>query len=300
VRDSTLPYSRFEDFVRLNNNRFDILCSLLDDVALPYNIVKIAGSRHIIASCGRPPGKGALVLVAHYDRVADSEGANDNAAAVFMLLDAALRLRNDAQSGQGGGKAVPFFFIWTDNEELKKGQRLTAQGSYALAKACVKTDLHDALFFIFDACGRGDTLIISTTADYLLKNESGEAVAETRMKLKLLRNTALEAAEKTQNEAFMLLPTPFSDDAGFLRAGITAQTITVLPKDEAQQFAALSRYNPLYINALVSEDMQNSQEKFTMPQTWQLLNGPRDTRDKLTLDHFESVVRFIIALCRGG
>jgi hypothetical protein len=30
-----------------------------------------------------------------------------------------------------------------------------------------------------------------------------------------------------------LPPTPFSDDAGFLRAGLAAQTITVLPAKEA-------------------------------------------------------------------
>lgn len=239
-------------------------------------------------------------MVAHYDRVAGSEGANDNAAAVFMLLDAALRLRINAHGKQGSiGKETPFFFIWTDNEELKKGQHLTAQGSYALAKACIKTDLHNALFFIFDACGRGDTLIISTTTDYLLKHESGEAVAVTKKERGLLRRTALEAAAKTQNGAFLLLPTPFSDDAGFLRAGITAQTITVLPKDEAQQFASLSRSNPLCIDALFNENLRHEQENASMPQTWQILNSAQDTREKLTPDHFESVVRFIIALCRS-
>jgi hypothetical protein len=95
----------------------------------------------------------------------------------------------------------------------------------------------------------------------------------------------------------LLLATPFSDDAGFLRAGIAAQTITVLPAAEAAQLASLLRNKPGFIDALISREAQEHQDRLLIPETWRSLNGPRDGTDRLTPENYKQIVRFACALC---
>jgi hypothetical protein len=291
------PYHRFNDFINTKNDRFDVLISLLDELKLDVSVVNIAGKRHIfIASSSytiRFDGKKSLtVLAAHYDRTPDSPGANDNGAAVFMLIEAALRLR--------GRVAGNWLIIFTDKEELGSGEGIKAQGAYSLAKGLKKTGFESCKYFIFDACGRGDTLIISKTAGHLLKNEYGGTIAPLKNRLRLLQLRAIDAAKNSLAGRFLLLPTPFSDDAGFLRAGLAAQTITVLPAKEAAAFSALVRRNDLYINALISSEYQRRRGVEYIPQTWRLLNSPEDTAEHLNADNFESVVQFALELCLMG
>ncbi|MDR2842906.1 MAG: M28 family peptidase [Spirochaetaceae bacterium] len=302
--NEAVPYSRFNDFINPKNRRFDVLCSVLSELRLAYNIVKINGSRHLfVRPCGSLShnGEASSVLIAHYDCVENSPGANDNGAAVFMLIDAALKLSEKFKAQDAADSILnvssSVLFIFTDNEELKSGASIKEQGAYSLAKALGETGMADALFFIFDCCGIGSTLIISTTADQLLKNETSAASARTKQKLRLLRRTALDTAEKTMNGSYLLMPTPFSDDIGFLYAGLTAQTITVLPQAEAMAFSSVVRNNPLYVNALINSNVKHSQEKLELPTTWKNLNGPKDTCAKLTTQNFPAIVKFATALC---
>jgi hypothetical protein len=278
----------------MKNQRFDVLMSLLDELKLDVSVVNIAGKRHIFVTSssyyGGEKKKALTVLAAHYDRRADSPGANDNGAAVFMLIEAALCLR--------GRTAGNWLIIFTDKEELESGESLKAQGAYSLAKRLKETGLDSCNFFIFDACGRGDTLIISRTAGYLLKNQNGGTIAPLKNRLRLLQLMAMDAAKNCFDGHFLLLPTPFSDDAGFLRAGLAAQTITVLPAKEAAAFSSLVRRNELYINALISSEQQKRRGVEHIPRTWRLLNGPEDTAGHLDRKNFKSVPRFAVELCR--
>jgi hypothetical protein len=288
------PYHRFNDFINTGNDRFEVLMSLLDELKLPFYAVNIAGKRHIfVASSSYAPRTGEkkapTVLAAHYDRMPDSPGANDNGAAVFMLIETALRLR--------GRAAGEWLIIFTDKEELMKGEGLKSQGSYLLAQGLSRTGLETGRFFIFDACGRGDTLIISKTAGHLLKNlHSGEA-APLKNRLRLLQLRAMNAAKNCLDGRFLLLPTPFSDDAGFLRAGMAAQTITVLPLKEAADFSSIVRRNELYINTLICGEQRQRRGVEHIPQTWRLLNGPEDTAKRLDGNNFGNVVQFALELC---
>jgi hypothetical protein len=237
-------------------------------------------------------------LVAHYDRVAGSPGANDNSAAVFMLLEAALKLREEGMRN--------WLIIFTDKEELGFGEGLKDQGSYGLARSFRETSLKDCRFYIFDACGCGDTLIISTMADHLLRNETGQAAARKRQIVKALRDGALKTARNLMMERVLLIPTPFSDDAGFLRAGLAAQTITVLPSTEAASLASLLRTRPEFIDALISREAlvatklnARTGAKLQIPETWRSLNGPADGPQRLTPRHYNRVVRFACELCRS-
>jgi hypothetical protein len=107
-------------------------------------------------------------------------------------------------------------------------------------------------------------------------------------------------------EKVLLVPTPFSDDAGFLRAGLAAQTITVLPSAEAASLASLLRTKPEFIDALISREALSATKlnprtgaKLQLPETWRNLNGPGDSPHRLTPKHYNRVVRFACELCRS-
>jgi hypothetical protein len=228
------------------------------------------------------------VFLAHYDAATDSPGANDNASGVFVLLATAIELNKRPNQ--------PWLIIFTDKEEISAGEGLRAQGSFLLAKGLKSTGFADADFYVFDACGRGDTLIISTIADYLLKNEAGLGVAQIQKKLQDLRDRAIAAIGSSFSGRQILLATPFSDDAGFLRAGLAAQTITVLPKDEAASFTRLSRVHPEYIGALVSREYREGLDADQIPRTWRLINGPNDKFAELNPEILPLVAKFAVNL----
>ncbi|MDR1930874.1 MAG: M28 family peptidase [Treponema sp.] len=280
------PYNRFEEFISPGAGRFTLLCSVLEASALPYRTVNVAGNRHIFVQPAANLGN--TVLTAHYDRTGGSPGANDNSAAVFMLIEAALGMRAAARPGP--------LFIFTDKEELSNGEGLKEQGAYSLALYLKDKGLANPRIYCFDACGSGDTLVISTAADHLLRDEIKLGAAVVRRRVQELRSAALEAAREARLEKVLLLPTPFSDDGGFLRAGLPAQTVTVLPALEAAAFASLVRTRPEAAAALVSSSA--SMPDKLIPETWRSLNGPGDSLLRLTPEHWKRVTAFAAAL--GG
>jgi hypothetical protein len=300
-----IPYHRFKEFIALDADRFAVLKTLLEELKLKFIVIKIDGNRHffiypeavvfepIIALLGYPSetvlrkiANCKTVLVAHYDRVRDSQGANDNSVAVFELLKAALTLKRE--------KIGSWLIIFTDKEELSCGESLKEQGAYSLAKALKEVIIDKTHVFIFDCCGVGDTIIISTTVDHLLQNEDSMNFARSRHLVAQMRERALTAARNTRLERVLLMPTPFSDDAGFFRAGSAAQTITVLPASEASGLASLLRIKPELADALVNR--QKVGERNFIPQTWLSINGPDDRYETLTPRHFQQITDFALAL----
>jgi hypothetical protein len=287
------PFHRFFEFIAPDAERFAILKSLIPEMGLTHMVFPVAGNRHFLIF---PPGAGlpfrspgpSLVLAAHYDRAPGSPGANDNSAAVFLLLKAAQKTQNQA----------PWIIILTDKEELQEGQSLRDQGAYSLGEALRRGGMGASKLFIFDSCGTGDTLIISTGTDRLLRNETGTGALHTRFLIQSLRDQALRAARNIGLDRVLLLPTPFSDDAGFLRSGITAQTITALPRKEASAFASIIRARPELAGALISRE-QAEGNTAPLPETWRRLNSPGDTHHKLSPEHFDMVSRFAEELLRG-
>ena len=288
-----IPWKRFKEFISPQADRFTILKECLEEAALNFNMLEIAGNRHFIAASPQPENKllrrTPSILVAHYDRVAGSPGANDNSAGVFLLLEAALKLKNS--------DAKNWVVIFTDKEELKSGESISAQGAYTLALGFKNLKMERAKIFCFDACGVGDTLVISTTADYLLKKEGGgEKLQRAVMEL---QKCALDTARKLGMGKVLLAPTPFSDDAGFLRAGLAAQTITMLPSPECIQLVAALRKNPDLAGTLINAELSGGSRGGPVPETWRSLNSPGDSHLRLTPEHFRTVLRFAEALCRG-
>ena len=282
-----VPYNHFEKFVSEKADRFTLLRSVLDECSLGYSILKIDRKHHIAVPVAHNHdaasgyAESSIILTAHYDRAPRSPGANDNGAAVFQLIETALVFKK-----QKTGKSA--LFIFTDGEELAKGESLRLQGSYSLGLHLRENGLGNIPVFSFDACGTGDTIIISTASEELLKNETGEGAEAARRKAQTLRSLALEAARKVRLEKVLLLPTPFSEDAGFLLSGMTAQTITALPQAEA----ALARgdYSAMFLNT----------DRRLIPETWRILNSPGDSPLRLTPEHWKNIVAFAEALAISG
>jgi hypothetical protein len=294
------PWGQFGDFASTGADRFAILLALLREAGLINEgaAVTLAGHRHVFVPAERLDKKRAVILLAHYDCVAGSPGANDNGAAVFLLIEAARELRRDQ---------VPnWLVVFTDKEELQRGEKLTSQGAFSLAQGMKEAGFKNNPCFIFDTVGRGGTVVISTTAKYLLRDRpdmlwSGASLT-MRKAVEGLNYRALDAARHLNLTRLSLLPTPFSDDAGFFRAGFPAQTITALPDDEAYRFQLLVRQNPAVINSLIAEQDGAAGvlgDDAAYPRTWRLINSPEDTVDTLTPEHFGAMRMFAEALCSG-
>jgi hypothetical protein len=310
------PYRRFREFIAPRADRFGILSQILSNLGLRHRSLIIGKHKHLVILPPRedpaiPDSPGTedslsvheaeqpTVLIAHYDRVDGSPGANDNSAGVFILMEAALRLGLEGLSN--------WLIIFTDKEELIGGQGIVEQGSYSLALGLKEGGLGGARYYIFDACGTGDTLILSTTVDRLMRRRDSPAIRRSRIQADALRERALLRARGT-TERVLEVPTPFSDDAGFLRAGIASQTITMLPWKEASAYAALLELRPSLADNLISREADpfsgNSRKnarqllKIFLPETWQNLNGPQDSYARLTPEHFNTVMHFALELCR--
>lgn len=283
-----------QDLLANGIDRHDVLMHLLAPLAARSGIhlcsVPLAGSRHIILS---PTAQGAgtrgrrCVCIAHYDRHEGSPGANDNSAAVLQLAEAARQLGQE----RTGGWAV----VFTDREEAAGVNGAQGQGACALAQGLESILPGATDIYIFDACGRGDTIILSTTIDRLLADENAPALGNARTRLHGLRRQALDAAQDIAGQDVFLAPTPFSDDAGFLAAGVLAQTITLLPSDEAQALLAGAGRSKAQRSALVARS--EATDDSALPYTWQLFHSPEDTLESLTPSSFSRMVRLQVALC---
>jgi len=300
---SEIPYQRFFDFIAPDADRYQVLIETAESLELNVSVVEIESKRHIFVY---PPayrqnintgnvlpfrGQRPFILCAHYDRVEDSQGANDNSAAVFQLLKAALRLGKDG--------ADYWIIIFTDKEELRAGESVREQGSFSLAEKLRDWGLGDARVYIFDACGAGDTLIISKTIDYLFNGKNDKGLHRARQQITDLRNHALDTARYQRLYNALLLPTPFSDDAGFLKAGIPAQTITMLPAEEAGPYAAFLRRRPDFGELVINGGAQAGPDRLQIPETWRCLNSKADSHLRLTPKYFEIVVRYAAELCKA-
>jgi hypothetical protein len=296
------PYDRYFYFIAPKVNRYTILLESIEVLKLNSAVIPIDGNRHIFIF---PPGQKSLrsaggvfpfsgqspyILSAHYDRVAGSPGANDNSIAVFHLLNAAMRF---AQLNINN-----WIIVFTDKEELAPGESFEVQGSYTLAKKLKSWGLEKAKIYNFDACGTGEAFIFSTTTDIILKDSEQPHIRKIRESILNLRDHALATADSLRLEKVLLAPTPFSDDVGFLRAGLAAQTITMLPVKEAERYEALLRSHPEFGEFIISGKIKEPQQYRRLPETWRNLNNAGDTPSRLTPQHFEELLKFITALCR--
>jgi hypothetical protein len=296
------PYERFFDFIAPEADRFAVLMDHIQKLGLNSLVISIEGNRHFFLFPKRINlrlstgavfpfnGESPVVLTAHYDRVPGSPGANDNSAAVFQLLKAALKL-DEMDIGD-------WIVIFTDKEELQSGEGFMEQGSYSLAKKLRGLGLDNAQIFNFDACGTGEVFVFSGTTDYLLDKNEKPGFRQASQRAKKLRKKALDTARRLTLRHVLSVPTPFSDDAGFLQGGLPAQTITMLPENEASHLASLLRNHPEFVDQIISGSINDPVYWHKIPETWRAINGPGDRHTRLTPEHYDRIVRFAVELVK--
>ena len=266
----------FSAFLEPAADRRAFITERLAAQGIPYRTVTLQDKTHIVITYRQSaynPHFKMKTLIAHYDRAAGTQGANDNSAACIQLLLFAQTLlqKRDAHNIR---------IIFTDGEEAG-ADGIKNQGAYRLGQGLRALSMQQDDIFVFDMCGSGDTLILSESGIY------GREKQKTATLMALHRRCRIYADAACRGR-WLSLPTAYSDNAGLISAGLTAQVITVLPRAEAE---LLMRYMPrsealqrcIITNAHVPPD---SPLAAVIPQTWQRMHTPQDRLETLTPQAF--------------
>ena len=219
----------FSAFLEPAADRRTFITERLATQGIPYRTVTLQDKTHIVITYRQSaynPRFKMKTLIAHYDRAAGTQGANDNSAACIQLLLFAQTLlhKQDAHNIR---------IIFTDGEEAG-ADGIKNQGAYRLGQGLRALSMQQDDIFVFDMCGSGDTLILSESGIY------GRDKRKTAALSALHRRCCIYADAACRGR-WLSLPTAYSDNAGLISAGLTAQVITVLPRAEAE---LLMRYMP--------------------------------------------------------
>lgn len=211
----------FSDFLAPAADRRSCITKWLAAQGIPYRTVMLQDKTHIIVSYGSSAYSSRFkmkTLLAHYDRAAGTPGANDNSSAcIQLLLFAKLLLQKNGVHN--------IRIIFTDGEEAGSSG-IQSQGAYRLGQGLRALAMQHDDMFVFDLCGTGDTLILSESGIY------GRDKSKTAALTALHRRSCVYADAACRGH-WLSLPTAYSDNAGLISAGLTAQVITVLPYTEA-------------------------------------------------------------------
>ncbi len=295
-KDKLLNSDLFKAFLKKDLNRCDFISQWLSAHNVPHSIVNLAQKKHIII---KYPAQfydknfKMKTLTAHYDRAPDTQGANDNSASCFILMNFAKKLCSYT-------KPHNIKIIFTDGEEAGAAG-LKEQGAYTLGTGLKKLKMDGDDIFVFDMCGRGDTLILSRSGIF------GRDKAKTKRLDELHKRAGLIAQRACPNKWLSML-TAYSDNAGFIAAGLFAQVITVLPRKEAETLLhclpkeKLTGQNKTAMGELTDMVIKNQKppqgspfEKI-VPFTWQLMHTADDKIETLNSEAFTLTEKYLTAL----
>ncbi len=297
--DKLLNSDLFKAFLKKDLNRCDFISQWLSAHNVPHSIVSLAQKKHIIIKYSAQfydKNFKMKTLTAHYDRAPDTQGANDNSASCFILMNFAKKLCSYT-------KPHNIKIIFTDGEEAGAAG-LKEQGAYTLGTGLKKLKMDGDDIFVFDMCGRGDTLILSRSGIF------GRDKAKTKRLDELHKRAELLAQRACPNQWLSML-TAYSDNAGFIAAGLFAQVITVLPRKEAETLLhclpkeKLTGQNKTAMGELTDMVIKNQKppqgspfEKI-IPFTWQLMHTADDKIETLNSEAFTLTEKYLTALAEN-
>ncbi len=171
-----------------------------------FNTFEGAGANYVVEVGG---GERVLVLIAHHDAVPGSPGANDNAAAVGILL------RLLARTSEAPPGALRVRVLFTAAEEL----------GYLGARAYVReADLRGVAGVLsLELCGVGDSLVLW---DAGTETDLARAFARAGESLGYRRDETYHVVGR--------IPLFGSDHRAFADAGVPAHGLTVIPAGEVE------------------------------------------------------------------
>lgn len=258
-------YNDFKRFIGLDTDRASYIKQFLNRIRLNCPVIPIDGKNHLYVSFPKNqynPLFKIKTVIAHYDRVPGSPGANDNSSSVYSLLKWAERLVN-----RPGIHNVRIIF--SDGEETMNG--VASQGAYGLAQVFKKLGLTKDDVFVFDCMGRG-------TIPVLAEANFPPAVSQSFLKeYTELENRAEKLLQNTCGK-YIKAPCNLSDNAGFLANGVPAVALTMLPSDEADGLLLFDRRPASWDLLHTMNDNFESLEERSFEITAAILDGLADLR----------------------
>lgn len=290
----------FQRFIAPDCDRRQFILDMLKDFGVPAVPLSLEGAHHILVkfppAAYNPQYKMKTVL-AHYDRVDTSPGANDNSAAVFQIIYWARRLLR-----------FPGFhnvqIIFSDGEEMGGSEGVLEQGAFGIATKFRSLGLTQQDVYTFDCCGRGDFVILSQAG-------KGKGSISFQRQFNSLVERTEDLIKSVAGRKWAPLPVPYSDNAGFLACAIPAVAITLLPAQEVVSYLRELKQHP-GLQAAVMKSSQGqdvgarkikplepyqAQEK--MPMTWRLLHTEYDNLASLTPESFPLMEALLDALAKA-
>lgn len=284
----------FEEYLAPRTDRLSFLRNYLLERGVQTSVISLAGKKHIYVnfpSTSYNPQFRIKTLIAHYDIVSGSPGANDNSSADFALADFAVRVNEKALNG----KTTNIRMFFTDGEELGEGG-VNEQGSFALAELFKKLGITTDDVYVFDSIGRGTTPVLARAGLSSLKNLKSNSLFIKRFASLFERTQKILRTASPNN--WLTLPVPYSDNAGFLACGIPAVAITMLPKQEASAYYMELMKDKNLEKAVMNVHLDDDadfkfkyQEK--MPLTWRLFHTPYDNFLSLTQESFSVIEKIL-------
>ena len=288
------------NFCKLDCDRYGYLINWLNKEEITHSVIPTGKARHIMIRLdkNRPYLKQFYVktLIAHYDRVPGTPGANDNSSAVFQLLYSIKKL-----------KTLKFAhniqIILTDKEELTPGEAIINQGAYQLAHLFREKKINNCIFFVFDMCGIGDTVISGRAGLELLKLKYKSEQRYKKLYEEMLYFSSALTALLLQfrDGEFFNLNSLFSDDLGFLLNRYPALQLSVLPYNEVIQMKKelsdikQNKWGEILDEGMLSENYINF-IKSKLPQSWRTNHKANDIPENLQNEAFEIIDEFITRL----
>ncbi len=147
----------FKKFILPGTNRKDFILSELKRNGIECYVMPVENKNHIYVKFPQSsynPEYRIKTVIAHYDIVFESPGANDNSFAVFALMEFA-KFLNETKFPHN------IRLIFTDGEEFSGSVK--NQGAFALAALFKKLSITKDYIFVFDCMGRGNIPILAKT-----------------------------------------------------------------------------------------------------------------------------------------
>jgi hypothetical protein len=291
-----------------STDRYDFLASWFEKEGIAVRRISIGDSRHLVVRFDQgyyQKNKPLKLFVAHYDRAPGSPGALDNSAACAQLASFAKELSYSRLNRSFFRSNV--ILVFTDGEELSK-TKPAEQGSYSLGKALCGASEERLLGLVFDVTGRGEIVVVSNAVSHKVRKAFAceiDALCE-------------EVVRKVRDDGMrvMKLSLPYSDELGFVAAGIPAICISLLPEREANEYFEACRsaigntrvsgkqagraVTNEVIASLESGDIKaiRSIVGSKFPATWNYLHTVLDDVDLVEPKSFEIVSRVLHVLAK--
>lgn len=283
--------SEYIDFLAQDCDRTSFIVNYLEKRGVKSTVINIDERRHIYVNFPKEQYSGYFrikTLIAHYDRVKESPGANDNSFAVFSMMNwaAALNEKNIRHNIR---------LIFTDGEEMDE---LEGQGAFALAGTFRRLGITNDDVYVFDCMGRG-TIPVLQKPPLLDK-----AKPVFRKKFNELFNRTQAVLKTATGGSWVTLPVSWSDNAGFIASGIPAVLVTMLPSNEASAYMMALAKNPGLEDFVVNHKAATPDERIRLstmlPETWKFLHSQKDSAESITVESsyvFERILN-VLALSK--